>query len=313
LSKYIVHKAVEFAKVKVAVRKELGAESVDDLALTHYAQRKYDGCNAIVIVTPNSAGDKVLSRTGEVVKSCDHIIKAVRQKLSKRLERGQALAVLGEVWRPGTTQNVISGEFRRHAAAPKLQLVVFDMLTLDEFENGYSPYSFAVRFDVLFPFFRGAHPTDTVQLAATYNPGSYGKPTNLCDHLVAQGGYDGLILRSTSGEWKAGEGTDGEIIKVKAAETYDLRVVGVEEGKGKYRGTLGALVCQGPKGHVKVSGMSDQQRDTWWDMRETNTYHPDSIVGKIIEVQCLGFTPQGSLREPRFKGVRFDKEAADFE
>lgn len=306
MSKYLVHKAVEFSKVKVAVRRELGAESVDDLALTHYAQRKYDGCNAIVIVTPNSAGDKVLSRTGEVVKSCDHIIKAVRRKLAQRLEKGQAWAVLGEVWRPDTTQNVISGEFRRHVAAPKLQFVVFDMLTFTEFENGHSQYSFAVRFDTLFPYFRGAHPTDTVQLAATYNPGSYGKPTDFCDTLVAQGGYDGLILRESSGTWTAGEGTNGEIIKVKAAETYDLRVVGVEEGKGKYKGTLGALVCQGPKGHVKVSGMTDEQRFNWW-------HDPKTIIGAIVEVACLGFTPQGSLREPRFKGVRFDKESADFE
>lgn len=306
MSEYIIHKAVEFGKVKVAVRKELGAESVDDLSSIYYAQRKYDGCNGIVIVTPNGSGDKVLSRTGELVKSCDHLVKGVRQRLHSRLAKGGAYAVLGEVWRPGTTQNVISGEFRKGEARPKLQLQVFDMLTLTEFEAGHSPFAFAVRFEVLFPYFRGAHSTDSIQLAATYTPGSYGRATDLCDSLVAEGGYDGLILRNPYGTWTAGSGTDGEIIKVKKAETFDLRVVDVEEGKGKYKGTLGALVCQGPKGHVKVSGMTDEERDAWFA-------NPQQIVGQIVEVAALGFTPQGSLREPRFKGIRHDKELADFE
>ncbi|QYD70141.1 hypothetical protein KZJ38_07490 [Paraburkholderia edwinii] len=312
MSEYIIHKAVEFSKVKVAVRKELEAESVDDLANKFYAQRKYDGCNAAVIVTPSGDGDKVLSRTGEVVKSCNHIIKGVRGRLKAKLEKLGAYAVLGEVWRPRTTQNIISGEFRRHDPAPKLQFQVFDMLTLTEFEAGHSDFTFEVRYEQLFPYFRGAHATDTVQLADTYTPGSYGNPTTLCDSLVEQGGYDGLILRNPYGLWTAGSGTDGEIIKVKKAETYDLRVVGVEEGKGKYKGTLGALVCQGPKGHVKVSGMTDEQRDSWWS-GEKGAGGDERVVGAIVEVACLGLTPQGSLREPRFKGVRFDKENADFE
>ncbi|KVE35692.1 ATP-dependent DNA ligase [Burkholderia sp. BDU5] len=304
MTKYIIHKAVDFSAVKVGVRKELGAESVDCLANTHYLQRKYDGCNAIVKVTPS--GFDIRSRTDERVRSCDHIGVNVKALLSKRLERGESYAVLGEVWRTLTPFADISGMYRRHNAEPTLQFVVFDMLTLDEFENGASFRRFEDRYNALFPYFRGFHPLDPVRLCETYMPGSYGEPVSLATHLVKQGGYDGAILRDPDGLWTAGSGTDGEIIKVKAAETYDLRVVGVEEGKGKYKGTLGALVCQGPKGHVKVSGMTDAQRDEWWA-------DPTKIVGQIVEVQCLGFTNMGSLREPRFKGVRFDKESADFE
>ena len=304
MTKYIIHKAVDFSAVKVGVRKELGAESVDDLATTHYLQRKYDGCNAIVKVTPG--GFEIRSRTNEVVHSCDHIGVNAKALLAKRLERGEAFAVLGEVWRPNTAFADISGMFRRHNAEPSLQFVVFDMLTLDEFNVGRSMICFEDRYNFLYPYFRGGHALDPVRLCETYMPGSYGKPTDFATQLVSAGGYDGAILRSPYGTWTAGGGTDGEIIKVKAAETYDLRVVGVEEGKGKYKGTLGALVCKGPKGLVKVSGMADEQRDEWWA-------DPTKIVGQIVEVQCLGFTNMGSLREPRFKGVRFDKESADFE
>ena len=48
-----------------------------------------------------------------------------------------------------------------------------------------------------------------------------------------------------------------------------------------------------------MSGMADTQRSEWFD-------NPDSIVGKVVEVQAMEVSKHGVLREPRFKGVRFD-------
>ncbi|WP_334166786.1 hypothetical protein [Achromobacter mucicolens] len=316
MSDYLIQKAVEFAAVKVGVRKHLGVTSVDELADSYMAQRKHDGCNAIALVYPNGC-DKILSRTGELVRSCQHVLTALRQRLAHLLAAGQAFAVLGEVWQPGTPQSTISGDFRRHGPAPELQFVVFDIMAADSFTAGACSTPFEERFRRAATLFRGAHPKDTVQLCATYNPGTYGLPQRMADELCKASGYDGLILRDPSAGWVAGSGTTGEIIKVKPVMTLDLRVTGVEEGKGKYAGTLGALVCKGPKGPVKVSGMSDAQRDAWWKAALTVPYGSqaldDYMPGRIIEVQCLGITPAGSLREPRFKGVRYDKENADFE
>jgi DNA ligase-1 len=36
-----------------------------------------------------------------------------------------------------------------------------------------------------------------------------------------------------------------------------------------------------------------------------------SPCGKIVEVECMGITPDGRLREPRFKGIRYDKAGTD--
>ena len=306
MPEYLIHKAVEFAAVKVGVRKALGVSSVDELAQSYTAQRKHDGCNAIALVYPNADRDQLLSRTGERVRSCQHVLVALRQRLSRYLADGHAYAVLGEVWQPGTPQSTISGDFRRHDPAPELQFVVFDILDAESFTAGASPTPFEQRYERAAMLFRGAHPKDTVQLCATYYPGTYGLPQRMADELAKPGGYDGLILRDPSAGWVAGSGTRGEIIKVKPVMTLDLRVDGLEEGKGKYAGVLGALVCKGPKGAVKVSGMTDEQRAAWWA-------DPAAVIGQIIEVQCLGITPAGSLREPRFKGIRHDKENADFE
>jgi len=312
MTQYLVHKAVEFASVTARAKKAIGLTCIEDLDTRYDAQLKYDGCNAIVIVTPNGALDRMLSRTGEYVKSCNHIIKRVRAVLSEPLSRGESFAVLGEVWQAGTAQAVISGNFRRHEQVPSLQFIAFDMLTEAEFSQGRSEWPFKVRYGALWTYFRGQHPTDTARLCETYHRGTYGSAQEMCNQYVAKGGFDGLILRDPDGLWTAGSGTTGEIIKLKNVVTYDLRVVGVEEGKGKYKGTLGSLICKGPKGNVSVSGMTDAERDLWWRTRDM-TPVTDSIIGCIVEVHALGFTEAGSLREPRFKGIRYDKECADFE
>lgn len=94
-------------------------------------------------------------------------------------------------------------------------------------------------------------------------------------------------------------------IKMKQSVTYDLEVVGVTEGTGKYKGTLGALLVRWKDGKtLKVSGMTDAQRHEWYDNHSV-------IVGKIIEVQAMTESSKGKLREPRFKGIRTDKVEAD--
>lgn len=304
MAEYLIHKAVEFDKVTAKAKKEKGLTDLASLANVYGAQRKYDGCNGILILKPNE--QVLLSRTGEVVRSCDHIKRAGRASFNAVLARGATAVVLGEVWQKGRPQSAISGDFRRHDPAPGLQFIAFDVLNFDEYTAGFSDNPFMTRYEQLWHHLRDSHPGDTLRLCEYYNPGTYGDPQAFADQLVAQGGYDGAILRDPTAPWTRGSGTAGEIIKVKNTETFDLRVIGVEEGKGKYAGTLGALVLQGPKGPVTCSGMSDEQRNQWWA-------EPSLIVGQIVEVAALGFTVKGSLREPRFKGIRHDKEHADYE
>lgn len=92
-----------------------------------------------------------------------------------------------------------------------------------------------------------------------------------------------------------------DIIKVKCEVSLDLKVVLIEEGEGKYAGTLGKLIVESADGtRNAVSGMSDAERDEWWD-------NPQLILGKVVEVQAMQILENGSLREGRFKAVRHDK------
>lgn len=96
-------------------------------------------------------------------------------------------------------------------------------------------------------------------------------------------GEEGLVLRQ------------GDVwLKVKAKETHDIMVLAVVPGKGKHVGRMGALLTD--RGKVGT-GFTDAMREELMDIEP----------GTTIEVDCMGLTPSGKFRHPRFIRVRFDK------
>lgn len=97
-------------------------------------------------------------------------------------------------------------------------------------------------------------------------------------------GYEGLVL------------TQGSVrLKVKPIETYDVEVLDVVEGTGKYVGMLGAF--ETPMGKVGT-GFTDKQRRDYWTF---------GMKGLLIEVDCMSLTKAGKFRHPRFVRQRWDK------
>lgn len=113
-------------------------------------------------------------------------------------------------------------------------------------------------------------------------------------------GGEGVILKKFDGVYMP-EKRNFTLMKIKEELTLDLKVVGKFEGEGKYKGTLGGLIVQDKAGNKhKVSGMTDSQRHKWWGDDTT-------IINKVVEVKAMKRLKDGSLREPRFKAIRFDK------
>ena len=113
-------------------------------------------------------------------------------------------------------------------------------------------------------------------------------------------GHEGLVIRpwAYDYEWKRSH----KWMKMKQVETEDLRVIGLYEGKGKYRGMLGGIIVDRQGVPVRVgSGLSDEDRQNIWQDGQ------ESAIGNIAEVLYHEVTPDGSLRHPRFLRWRFDK------
>ena len=99
-------------------------------------------------------------------------------------------------------------------------------------------------------------------------------------------------------------------LKLKAINSVTLKVVAIEEGKGKRKGKVGALVCESEDGMIQVnvgSGFSDDDIDVF-------TKSPP--IGQYIEV-LYNVLIKGrdkdiySLFLPRYKEMRIDKTEAD--
>lgn len=105
---------------------------------------------------------------------------------------------------------------------------------------------------------------------------------------VIDAGDEGLVIR-TSDVW----------YKVKALYTLDVIITDAIIGKGKHAGRLGAIMTD----YGKVgTGFSDKERIELWAMHQQG-----ELVGKVIEVVCMEFTPDDKFRHPRFIRLREDK------
>ena len=125
-----------------------------------------------------------------------------------------------------------------------LKLVVFDMFPLDEFWNGASKevyserlanYILPLRNKITFGHFRNVSVVDMF-----YDGYDHTEIWNCLDY-AENNDMEGIIINlDTPYECKRSK----NLIKVKKFYTYDLEVVNVEEGDGKNKGALGALVVK---------------------------------------------------------------------
>ena len=134
---------------------------------------------------------------------------------------------------------------------------------------------------------------------------------NMLD-VVTSAGAEGLMLNLAHANYQHRRTAD--LLKVKNTYTMDMLVEDWEYGTGKYDGMLGALHCEAITDNKRIeakvgTGISDAQRELWAD-------DPSLIVGKIVEVSYFSMSQNSgtygtklySLRFPRLKRVRYDKE-----
>jgi DNA ligase-1 len=121
-------------------------------------------------------------------------------------------------------------------------------------------------------------------------------------------GFEGIMIKDLEAFYECKRTTSW--MKWKPTVTVDLEVIDVEEGTGKNKGRLGALVCESSDGVIRVnvgSGYSDEQR---------GDYTFSKVVGKIATVRYNARIKERSgetesLFLPRFIELREDKDIAE--
>jgi ATP-dependent DNA ligase len=297
VSRVLVHKAIEPDDLSVKGKKKFDALVADLIDQDAYAivQPKHDGVYAQFQFDFTLGIWQAWSRTGELYTSVGQdsgIIKSFEQTAIN------TRAYNGELWLPNTQHSVINGKARKKDPQ-YLELILFDSFDLTKTPTEDREV-YRDRMEYLFSG-DGVQPVKNLPVR--------GKLFSLSDlydmarEITTRGSsaYDGLMLKDANGLYVPGRGKDGEAIKIKPRKTGDFRVVGTTRGKGNRAGGIGALV-------VDLGGGIHCEVGTGLSM--VDVYDRD-FTNKLVEVEYLGVTPKGLLREPSYKLIRNDKTEAD--
>lgn len=292
-----IMKAVELSKTSAAFKKKYpNLRALVDAGWKAY--RKYDGCMGIAVLEEKGPRG-MYSRTGKPVASCDHILDALHHRMRDYWAAGGlSIAIIGEVWEPGVPFPTISGKFRASRPSPELQFVMFDYAAAHADEPPYilgQPLPYWERYLGL-KHLAGGFP---LSLAERVSIGPHEDPEAVARQYVEAGGYDGLVLRDPDARYTVGLAKEGQIVKVKPLLSLDLRIEEIKTEPGDKTGR--------PVHTIRVSYRGV---DTWVG---SGVPHDKTLLGRgdIVQIDSLGLTEDGKLREPRFVAVRYDKEFPD--
>ena len=277
-----------------------GAKHPKKIAGKCFIEYKYDGVRVIAIV---QNGDATLySRNGKLLENFPHINEALSRS------EFEGLVFDGEVMSEDF-QTLMKQVHRKEGAQTEdSYLAVFDMLTIDEFNAGYTPMTAFERRERLIsyqPLFSyRLQLVDAVMLDLDTDDGQASfKAMN--KQALAEG-YEGLMIKPIDQGYKCKR--SHAWLKIKPFIEVTLKVVALEEGTGKNEGLLGALVVEGEDDgkffHLNVgSGLTDENREQIWADQ-------DNVIGQLVEIRADAATQSQdaddtwSLRFPRFKTFR---------
>ena len=263
-----------------------------------FISRKLNGTRCAFV------GDKCLTRQNKEYKGLDHIVTDLQKLVGKNifvdgelLYKNKEGLSDSEAFQKGT-----GIAMSKNNDKSELKLVIFDMFPLDEFWSGKSKEPYSNRKKHLIELSEkittlGTDNLEIVQMC--YEGYDHSEIWKWLDY-AEQHDWEGVILNlDTPYECKRTK----NLIKVKKFYTYDLEVIGVEEGTGRNKGTLGALVVKYKNNTVNVgSGFTDEERSYYWN-------NQDKIIGRVIEVKYKEITTDKktgleSLQFPVYVGLR---------
>lgn len=266
---------------------------------TYAVMEKYDGWYVYIDIGVTGSLDYVpYSRVGREIPALAEYAEDFKKALYD-VEFKNPTRLIFEVIQEGTPFHIISGILnRKFETAKDVTFVLHDVVQMGTKDSFKDRYQYCQNLETYMPKFV----TVAKVLAIT---DSLDVALKLFTDIVYNGG-EGIILKDIEAAYEFNK-RSATLLKVKEEIEKDLLVVDIVNGEGKYSTTTGAIVCQDKNGNeVSVSGMTDLQRNEWWET-------PDKILGKVVTIKAKNELESGQLREPRFYCVRYDKLPEDID
>lgn len=271
-----------------------------------YMTLKLDGVRCTALIDDEI---KFLTRQGKEIKGLQQITQALSgMNLKGYMVDGELIRINHDNLSSKDNFKETSGLVNSKSDNKEgLEFVIFDMVSLEDYKRQENNEIYEVRMQRINEMIV---PNDFVRLVPSY--GATESVEEIYEKLneVTSQDEEGLMLNLVSGVYRFGK-RSAELLKVKAMDTCDIECIAIEEGEGKYAGTLGKIVCNYKGYELRVgSGFTDERRAYYWR-------NPWMIVGSIVEIQYFEETSNDkgelSLRFPVFKRVRDDKDEESYE
>ncbi len=188
-----------------------------------------------------------------------------------------------------------------------IKMLVFDWMVVEDFKNQFNDVPYSYRRSTLEYMFKPGSFRYFELLPLLYIGTDTNKIAEILNDQTAAG-EEGIMINICDAPYEFKR--TNSLLKVKKFDSCDLRVIGFEEGTGKYTGMLGAFICEYKGNEVKVgSGLTDELRKEIWLNRSK---YQDTIIEVSFFEETKDSTGKLSLRFPTFKDFRQDKTEPNY-
>lgn len=286
------------------------AYTLDDYPLTlgeeFWVTQKMNGVRATLY---NGA---LIGRSGTEYTGLDHILNSLTdivQQLDIVLDGELVLKDAYQYKDDNEAFRIASGIVRSDlpAAKTEIEFVIFDLVPREDFESSEPQITYRQRREAMEQFSIFLNTENSRVLPVIF----HGTDPSVIPELlkrVTEIGREGLMINLNVPYYRK---RHKGILKVKQFYTMDLPILRCEEGSGRLKGTLGALVVDYHGNEVHVgTGFTDEERARLWEKRT-------ALPGQICEVKYkdISFNQAKnaySLQFPSYVGLRTDKTEPSF-
>jgi DNA ligase-1 len=217
-----------------------------------YVQPKLDGIRCIAIVKDTKC--TLWSRTRKQITSCPHIVAEIEKNFN------EDIILDGELYNDEFKSNFehivhLVRQEDPDEECTDVQYHVYDIVNKDVFD---------MRSKTLHSLI-GPHTSKYLKLVATYPVTDEDQVSEFYTKSKNQG-YEGAMLRNANSPYVNKRSSD--LIKVKEMQDDEFEITGIEEGRGRLAGHVGAFVCKTRNGQefkAKPAGATERLREYFLD------------------------------------------------